>query len=103
MLLNWRAWNRAVGTVNTAVTRLRLEHSVTLLAFIEPLTRIRWHDLSFGVAANGASQRGFKNDSAHEEPYSTILTDTSLKKLRRSNHITVRGRVTNLFTYDYDE
>jgi hypothetical protein len=46
VLLNWRAWNRAIGTVNTAVTRLRLDHSVTLLAFVEPLTCIRWHVIS---------------------------------------------------------
>lgn len=85
VLLNWRAWNRAVGTVNTAVTRLRFEHSVTLLAFVEPLTCIHWHDLSLGVAANGASQRGFENDSTHGELLPTIAADASLNK-RCGNH-----------------
>jgi hypothetical protein len=59
--LDWRAWNRAEGAVGTAVTRLRLEQRMTLLAFVEPLTRIRWHDLPLGITANGTGQCRLNN------------------------------------------
>ncbi len=86
VLLNWWAWNRTIGTVNTAVTRLRLEHSVALFAFVEPLACIRWHDLRLGVAANWAGQHGFKNDSTHEDFLSMVASDVSLNKRHGSHH-----------------
>jgi len=74
------AWNRAIGTIDTTVTGFWLKHSMTLFTFVKPLASIGGHDFRFGVAANVASQRGFKNYSTHEEAFSTILTDTALKK-----------------------
>lgn len=54
--LNGRTQNRAIGAIDTAaVTGFRLKHSMTLLAFVEPLTRIRGHGFRVGVAANWAS------------------------------------------------
>ena len=53
--LDGRARNRAIRTIDTAVTGFRLKNGMTLLAFVEPLTRIRGHGFRLGVAANWAS------------------------------------------------
>ncbi len=47
-----RTRSRAIGTIDTAITGFWLKHSMTLLAFVEPLTRIRRHDFRLCVAAN---------------------------------------------------
>jgi len=47
-LLDGWTLDRAVRTKHAAVSRQRLEHSVTLLALVEPLARIGGHGLSRG-------------------------------------------------------
>jgi hypothetical protein len=75
------AWNRAIGTIDTAVTGLRLKHSVALFAFVEPLAGIRGHGFHFDMAANRTSQRGFKNDSDHGKFLSVVAVDPSLNNV----------------------
>lgn len=55
--LNRRARHGAVGTVNTTIAGFRFEHSVALLALVEPLAGIGWHRLVFAMPAIGACQR----------------------------------------------
>jgi hypothetical protein len=49
--LDRRARHGAIGAIDAAVTRLGLEHSVALLALVEPLAGVGGHGLGLGVAA----------------------------------------------------
>ncbi len=63
--LNGRAWERTIRAENAAITRLRLQNSVTKLAFVEPLTKIDGHAFNRGMATFRACQRGIKDDGLH--------------------------------------
>ena len=54
LLLNGRTRQRCVRTKDTAVARLRFEHGVAAIAFVEPLARIGGHDLVLHVTAHRA-------------------------------------------------
>lgn len=84
--LDERAWHRAIGTIDTAITGFRLKHSVALLAFVEPLAGVRGHGLRLDMAARGTSQRGFKNDRAHEAFLSITAADASLNRRSGTHH-----------------
>lgn len=54
-LLNRRARHCPIGTVYTTVAGLGLQKLAAALAFIEPLTRVRWHGFFFSMPAFRAS------------------------------------------------
>ncbi len=56
-----RAWHGRVGTVDAAVPFQRFQHRVAGRAFIEPLTRIRWHRFFRDMSALGTGENGLKD------------------------------------------
>ena len=64
-MLDRRTRNRAVRTVNAAVTRFGLEHGVAMLALVEPLAGVRGHGLGLGMAARRARQGRFEDVVVH--------------------------------------
>jgi hypothetical protein len=56
MGLHWRALHRPVGAEHIAVARLRAQHGLAALAFVEELTRGGRHNLTLRVAARWACQ-----------------------------------------------
>ncbi len=65
--LNGRAWHRAIGAVNTAVTWLGPENRAAVVAFVQPLAGVDRHGLGFDVAAFRASQCRLGNHGSHFE------------------------------------
>ena len=54
--LHRRAFDRAVRAENAAVAGLRSQHRLAVLALVEELAGVRWHNLALGVAALRACQ-----------------------------------------------
>ena len=53
-LLNWRTFNGAEGTENTAITLVRFQQAMAGLAFVVILARVGGHSLGFAMRANRA-------------------------------------------------
>jgi hypothetical protein len=53
-LLNWRAFNAAKGTENTAITLIRFQQVMAGFAFVVILARVGGHSLGFAMLADRA-------------------------------------------------
>ena len=60
-LLDGRASNGSVRTVNTAIPRQWLQNGFASGALVEPLTRIDWHRFDDRVAAFGTRDFAFQD------------------------------------------
>lgn len=65
LLLNRRAWDRAIGTVDAAIALFGLKHRTTVRALVEELARIGGHLLLFGMAAVRTGEDTFSADDDH--------------------------------------
>src|SRR3569623_512267 len=102
--LNRRAGNRAVGTIHAAIAGLRLEHGMTLPAFVKPLAAVGRHELGLRVATFGASQRRFQLHGAHclapasvdGYPASSVASRKASRLVLASSNVTVAVRLSRL-------
>ena len=67
LLLNRRAFNRAIRTVHAAVARLWSEYGFALFAVVEKLASIGRHGFSRCVPAVWTGQHRFKNSSGRHD------------------------------------
>lgn len=65
MRLHRRTRHVAVGAVDTAIARLRSQHSVALVALVEPLASGRRHGFGLDVPTYWTRQRRFENHRSH--------------------------------------